>query len=91
MPSNREASRLALLYGIGVYSSVQGGLRGYMDEIIIGGILVTMFLALPLSASAIQGAKHPEHQSTMKHVRRAYHWIRGHAEGRRISLSRPGE
>jgi len=32
------------------------------------------------NASAIQVAKHPEHQSTMKHVHRAYHWIRAHVE-----------
>jgi len=32
------------------------------------------------NASAIQVAKHPEHQSTMKHVHRAYHWIRDHVE-----------
>src|SRR5260370_41311463 len=28
--------------------------------------------------SAIQVAKHLEHQSMMKHVHRTYHWIRGH-------------
>jgi len=32
------------------------------------------------NASAIQVARHPEHQSTMKHVHRAYHWIRDHVE-----------
>jgi len=32
------------------------------------------------NASAIQVAKHPEHQSTMKHVHRAYHWIHDHIE-----------
>ena len=32
------------------------------------------------NASAIQVAKHPEHQSTMKHVHRAYHWIRDDVE-----------
>jgi len=32
------------------------------------------------NASAIQVAKHPEHQSTMKHVHRAYHWRRDHVE-----------
>ena len=31
--------------------------------------------ALMDNASAIQVTKHPEHQSTMKHVHRAYHWI----------------
>jgi hypothetical protein len=28
------------------------------------------------NASAIQVAKNPEHQSTMKHVHRSYHWLR---------------
>jgi len=37
--------------------------------------------------SAIQVAKHPEHQSTMKHVHRAYHWIRDHVEQNLISVS----
>ena len=30
--------------------------------------------------SALQVAKHPEHQSTMKHIHRAYHWIHGHVD-----------
>jgi hypothetical protein len=37
--------------------------------------------------SAIQVAKHPEHQSTMKHVHRAYHWIRSQVEQNLISVS----
>ena len=42
--------------------------------------------------SAIQVAKHPEHQSTMKHVHRAYHWIRDQVEQRQISVSHvPGD
>jgi transposase InsO family protein len=32
------------------------------------------------SASALQVAKNPEHQSTMKHVHRNYHWVREHVE-----------
>ena len=39
------------------------------------------------NASAIQVAKHPEHQSTMKHVHRAYHWIRSCVEGGEIMVS----
>jgi transposase InsO family protein len=39
------------------------------------------------NASAIQVAKHPEHQSTMKHVHRAYHWIRDHVEQGNITVS----
>ena len=39
------------------------------------------------NASAIQVAKHPEHQSTMKHVHRAYHWIRDHVERGDISVT----
>ena len=42
--------------------------------------------------SAIQVAKHPEHQSTMKHVHRAYHWIRDHVERGEIAVSHvPGD
>jgi len=41
--------------------------------------------------SAIQVAKHLEHQSTMKHVHRAYHWIWDHIEQNLISvLHMPG-
>ena len=36
--------------------------------------------------SAIQVLKHPEHQSTMKHVHRAYHWIREQVEQRLIAV-----
>jgi len=42
--------------------------------------------------SAIQVAKHPEHQSTMKHVHRAYHWIRDHVDHSLIVVSHvPGD
>ena len=42
--------------------------------------------------SALQVAKHPEHQSTMKHVHRAYHWIRDHIDRGLISVSHvPGD
>ena len=42
--------------------------------------------------SALQVAKHPEHQSTMKHVHRAYHWIRDHVDRGLISVSHvPGD
>ena len=37
--------------------------------------------------SAIQVAKHPKHQLTMKHMHRAYHWIRDHVEQRQITVS----
>jgi len=37
--------------------------------------------------SALQVAKHPEHQSTMKHIHRAYHWICGHVNRRLITVS----
>jgi len=44
------------------------------------------------SRSAIQVAKHPEHQSTMKHVHRAYHWIRDHIDKKLICVSHiPGD
>jgi len=42
--------------------------------------------------SAIQVAKHPEHQSTMKHVHRAYHWIRDQVMYKQITVSHvPGD
>ena len=42
--------------------------------------------------SAIQVAKNPEHQSTMKHVHRAYHWIRDQVERGQIVVSHiPGD
>ena len=42
--------------------------------------------------SAIQVLKHPEHQSTMKHVHRAYHWIREQVEQRTIAVCHiPGD
>jgi hypothetical protein len=42
--------------------------------------------------SAIQVLKHPEHQSTMKHVHRAYHWIREQVEQQTIAVSHvPGD
>jgi len=37
--------------------------------------------------SVIQVAKHLEHQSTMKHVHRAYHWIQDHVEWNLILVS----
>jgi len=42
--------------------------------------------------SAIQVLKHPEHQSTMKHMHRAYHWIREQVEQRTIAVRHvPGD
>ena len=42
--------------------------------------------------SAIQVLKHPEHQSTMKHVHRAYHWIREQVEQQTITVCHvPGD
>lgn len=41
---------------------------------------------------AIQVAKHPEHQSTMKHIHQAYHWIWDHVDRKLISVSHvPGD
>ena len=37
--------------------------------------------------SADPSGKGPEHQSTMKHVHRAYHWIRDHVERKDIAVS----
>ena len=42
--------------------------------------------------SAIQVTKHPEHQSTMKHVHHAYHWIRDQVDQKQIAVSHvPGD
>jgi len=42
--------------------------------------------------SALQVVKHPEHQSTMKHIHRAYHWIHGHINHGLITVSHiPGD
>ena len=42
--------------------------------------------------SALQVAKHPEHQSAMKHVHRAYHWVRDQVERGRITVAHiPGD
>ena len=41
---------------------------------------------------AIQVLKHPKHQSTMKHVHRAYHWICEQVEQRTIAVCHiPGD
>jgi hypothetical protein len=37
--------------------------------------------------SAIQVAKHLEHQSMMKHIHCAYHWIHEQAEQRQIAVT----
>ena len=37
--------------------------------------------------SALQVTKHPEHQSMMKHVHQAYHWICDHVNHGLISVS----
>ena len=42
--------------------------------------------------SAIQVAKNPEHQSTMKHVHHTYHWIRNQVKQGQIMVSHiPGD
>ena len=42
--------------------------------------------------SAIQVLKHPEHQSTMKHVHHAYHWIHKQVEQQMITVCHvPGD
>ncbi|CAG7853922.1 Retrovirus-related Pol polyprotein from transposon TNT 1-94 Includes: RecName: Full=Protease; Includes: RecName: Full=Reverse transcriptase; Includes: RecName: Full=Endonuclease [Serendipita indica DSM 11827] len=38
------------------------------------------------SASAIQVVKNPEHQTTMKHVHRAYNWIRERVENKELRV-----
>jgi hypothetical protein len=40
----------------------------------------------PLNISAIQVAWNPEHQSTMEHVYRVYHWIRDQVEQKQIAV-----
>jgi hypothetical protein len=44
-------------------------------------------LLLVDNKSTIQVAKHPEHQSTMKHIHRAYHWICNLVDQRQITIS----
>ena len=44
-------------------------------------------LLLVDNKSAIQVAKHPEHQSTMKHVHCAYHWICDLVDQKQIAIS----
>ena len=39
------------------------------------------------SGSAIQVAKNPEHQSTMKHVHRSYNWIREKVESKELRVT----
>jgi hypothetical protein len=43
-------------------------------------------LLLVDNKSAIQVLKHPEHQSTMKHIHCAYHWVRKQVEQRTIAV-----
>jgi hypothetical protein len=60
-----------------------------------GGIGYDMSRPSPLlldNKSAIQVAKHPEHQSIMRHVHRAYHWLRDHVNHNLIAVSHvPGD
>jgi len=44
-------------------------------------------LLLVDNKSTIQVAKHPEHQSTMKHVHCTYHWIHNLVNQKQITVS----
>jgi hypothetical protein len=60
-------------------------MRYFMDEI---GYDTTAPSTLFMdSGSAIQVAKNPEHQSTMKHVHRCYHWIREKVEAQELRVT----
>ena len=52
----------------------------------IGYDMMRPSLLLVDNQSALQVAKHPEHQSTMKHVHQAYHWICDHVNCGLISV-----
>ncbi len=60
-------------------------MRYLLDE--FGYDMAVLLTVLMDNASAIQVAKHPEHQSTMKHVHWAYHWIHSCVEGGNIVVS----
>jgi hypothetical protein len=49
-------------------------MREFLDE--IGYDISAPSILFVDNNSAVQVAKNPEHQSTMKHVNRSYHWIR---------------
>jgi hypothetical protein len=49
-------------------------MREFLDE--IGYDISSPSILFVDNNSAVQVAKNPEHQSTMKHVNRSYHWIR---------------
>jgi hypothetical protein len=49
-------------------------MREFLDE--IGYNISAPSILFVDNNSAVQVAKNPEHQSTMKHVNRSYHWIR---------------
>ena len=63
----------------------EGG--GDLDEAPPGYAMAGPTTILMDNASAIQMAKHPEHQSTMKHVHRAYYWILSCVESGYIVVS----
>jgi hypothetical protein len=60
-------------------------MRYFLEE--IGYDMTTPSPLYTDSASAIQVVKNPEHITTMKHVHRAFHWIRERAEAKDIIVS----
>ena len=65
-------------------------MRHFFEE--IGYNMSQPSLLLLDNKSAIQVAKHPEHQSTMKHIHWAYHWIWDHVDHKLILVSHvPGD
>jgi hypothetical protein len=60
-------------------------MRYFMEE--IGYDISSPSTLFMDSGSAIQVAKNPEHQSTMKHVHRSYNWIREKVESKELRVT----
>ncbi|CAG7855048.1 SubName: Full=Uncharacterized protein {ECO:0000313/EMBL:CCA72510.1} [Serendipita indica DSM 11827] len=70
------------------YNSICCGMRDNVDAPVSKrSAMTSLYHPLYLdSASAIQVVKNPEHQTTMKHVHRAYNWIREHVENKELRV-----
>jgi len=85
-------NRTSLYYlSVRVWDRVNSWVRNNMDAYFfeeIGSDISRPFPLLLDSKSAIQVTEYPEHQSTMEHVRLAYHWICDHIEKQPICIAR---
>jgi hypothetical protein len=59
-------------------------MREFLDE--IGFDMSSPSTLFIDNNSALQVAKNPEHQSTMKHVHRSFHWIREKVENKELRV-----